>query len=83
MERREQRYDSYFDHHRKRTLWYEDLESRRDHVLREAQAFLGVEPQPLATALKKQNPQPLWDLLANYRELRDALKHTRYAHFLE
>lgn len=74
-----QRFEEYFKDHQRFSLTYEDLVERRDDVLREAQAFLGVEPQRLTITLRKQNPEPLRELISNYDELYEAYKDSPHA----
>jgi hypothetical protein len=69
-------HDNLFDEHSKRAVWYEDLLDHREDVLSEAQSFLGVEPGPLTVTLRRQNPEPLRELIENYDELHDAFKST-------
>jgi hypothetical protein len=57
-------------------VFYEDLVDRREDVLREVQSFLGIEPRPLTVTLRKQNPEPLRELVENYDELYAAFKDT-------
>ncbi len=78
VRRQEQRYDDYFAEHAKLTLFYEDLVKQPEELFGEIQSFLGVEPRPLEMGLRRQNPQPLRELLGNYDELREALRGTEY-----
>lgn len=55
-------------------MFYEDLVEQRQDVLRKTQSFLGVAPTPLSVTLRKQNPEPLRQLIANYDELYEAFK---------
>ncbi len=77
------RYDDLFSHHNVLTLFYEDMVERRDDVFAQAQEFLGVKPAPLTIDTRKQNPQPLAELIANYEELRLAFKDTEQAAFFD
>ncbi len=76
-------FDDLFGEHQVLPLLYEDLLERRDDAFAEAQAFLGVQPTPLVTTTRRQNPEPLRDLIENYDELRDVLKDTPAAPFLD
>ncbi len=74
-------FDRFFADHPKHTLFYEDMVDHRDDVLARAQEFLGVRPAPLTVGTRKQNPEPLQELIANYDELRRAFRDTDYAAF--
>jgi hypothetical protein len=77
------KHDELFREHRNLPVFYEDLLDRRDEVFGEAQSFLGIEPGPLTVTLRKQNPEPLWELIENYDELYEAYKDTPEAALLE
>jgi LPS sulfotransferase NodH len=50
---------------------YEELVAERERVLGEVCAFIGVTPAAVsAPTLRRQNPEPLRALIANYDELR-------------
>ncbi len=68
-----------FRDHQLLTLFYEELVEQRDESFRQAQEFLGVEPEPLEVALRKQNPEPLPELLSNYDELFEAYRNSKHA----
>lgn len=72
-------YGDLFNEHPKLTVLYEDMLDRRDHVFSEAQSFLGIEPEPLTVTLRRQNPEPLRELIENYDELYEAFKDTPQA----
>lgn len=78
----EARSDEVFRGHASMTLFYEDLVERVE-LFDEVQSFLGVERASIAPAPRRQNPQPLRELLANYDELRAAFRGTEYAAFFE
>ena len=71
--------DDLFRDHLLLTLFYEDLEEHRDETFRQAQEFLGIEPGPLEFTLRKQNPEPLPELLSNYDELFEAYRNSKHA----
>ncbi len=54
------------------TFAYEDLAADMDTWFGNAQRFLGVEPLPLTTRMRRQNPEPLRELITNYDALRVA-----------
>ncbi len=77
------RYDELFGDHPKLTLFYEDMVDRRDDLFAEAQSFLGVEPGPLTVTIRRQNPEPLRELIENYDQLYAAFKDTPQAAFFD
>ena len=72
-------YDDLFRDHQILTLFYEDLVEQQDEAFRQVQEFLSVESGPLEVALRKQNPEPLPELLENYDELRAAHRYSKHA----
>jgi hypothetical protein len=82
-EREVARIGAMFDAHPQLTLWYEDILRGRDEAFGRVQRFLGVEPVRLAVTLRRQNPEPLRDIIENYDELRAALADTPYASCFE
>ena len=72
-------YHDLFRDHQLLTLFYEDLVENREEVFRQVQEFLGVEPGPLEVALRKQNPEPLPELLSNYDELLAEYRYSKHA----
>ena len=69
-------YDELFSEHDIHTLYYEDLVDHYDATLESVQTVLGLDPRPLAPATRKQNPEPLQELIANYDELYEAFRGT-------
>jgi hypothetical protein len=63
-------------------VFYEDLVARPE-LFDDVQSFLGIDHAPLPVASRRQNPEPLRDLLSNYDELRAAFVGTEYAGFFE
>ena len=72
MELSSAKIDDLFRDHPMHTVLYEDLQRDREAVFDQTQSFLGVEQRPLTVTLRRQNPQPLRDLLENYDELYEA-----------
>ncbi len=66
-------FDSLFQEHPKLMISYEDMVKDNAETFNRVQEFLGVEPKPLTVTLRRQNPEPLRELLRNYDELRAAL----------
>lgn len=64
-------------------LWYEDLASDRQATVDAVAAFLDVPPAPARSTLKRQNPEHLRDLIANYDELRATFAGTPTERFFD
>jgi hypothetical protein len=77
------RYDELFQEHPKLTVHYEDLLQRREATFNQVQSFLSIDPTTLGIATRRQNPEPLHELLANYDELHAAFEGTPYAAFFD
>lgn len=75
--------DCLFLDHPRLELWYEDLDEHYADTLARAQAFLGVEPHPTATPLKKQSTLPLSEAISNYAELRQRFMGSRWEAFFD
>ena len=58
---------------------YEDLVADEEGGFASLFRFLGVEPQPVSSALQKVNPTAHEELIENYGEVRDALDGTKFA----
>jgi LPS sulfotransferase NodH len=69
-----------FSNHNVLNLDYEDILSDRDAVFARTQKFLGVEPVELEPSLRRQNPEPLRDLVANYDHLKRELRNSPLAY---
>ncbi|MGB2694804.1 MAG: hypothetical protein WBD55_06400, partial [Dehalococcoidia bacterium] len=78
----EARSDEVFAGHPLLTVFYEDLVARPE-LFDDVQSFLGIEPAGLPVASRRQNPEPLRELLSNYEELRAAFADTEHAGFFE
>jgi hypothetical protein len=65
------------------TIWYEDLLQQPEEQFEAIQRFLGLEPQPLFSFLRRQNPEPLQQLVLNYAEIQQELQGSRWEYFLE
>lgn len=65
------------------SVYYEDLARQPEAVFSKITDFLGVSYARPKTALKKQNPERLRDLLVNYRELKEAFSGTEWQEFFE
>jgi len=67
----EMEHDLIFGSHDTLEIHYEDIAGGTTDVLKGMQQFLAVEPTKLRSSLKKQNPQPLEQLIQNYSEVRE------------
>ena len=74
---------SFFDPGRTIEVFYEDLCRQREAQLRRIQSFLGVAELDLRPALHKLPCVPLSRAIANYTELRQALRGSPWEPFLE
>lgn len=62
-----------FKEHELIDLTYEDLTDSAETSLQEVQTFLGVRGKRLFTALKKQNHEPLSEVVENWDEVKESL----------
>lgn len=76
MEEEQQRFEELLRNHQRLYLSYEELLSDKNRALKMVQQFLEVRPVSLFSLLRKQNPEPLSQLVVNFDELKDALKAT-------
>jgi LPS sulfotransferase NodH len=64
-------------------ITYEELVRSPDEVFGSIGAYLGVDGiDPGKIRLKKQNPEPLSELIMNYDEIESVLKNTRFTEYL-
>jgi len=70
-----------FADHAVHDMTYEDLVSDPVEQFRQVTDFLGLEPSVPNTPFRRQNPQPLKRLIANYEELKAAFRGTPWQHF--
>jgi hypothetical protein len=82
-QRETRRTEQLFARHAALDVWYEDMLADRDREFERIQRFLGVDPAPLTVSLRRQNPEPLRELIANYDDLRLAFAGTEYAAFFD
>ena len=83
IETQEVFYENAFEAHPRWTLYYEDIMERPEREYRQVLMFLGLDPEDLSITTRKQNPEPLRELVANYDELRQAFAGSRYAAFFD
>ena len=76
-------FDDLFRQHPKLTLAYEDMVDHAEEVFGQAQTFLGLEQRPLNVTMRRQNPEPLGELIENYHELFEAYKGSPHAWMFE
>ncbi len=77
-------FDEIFGKHDKMSILYEEFEKDKDKLLIEVQNFLGVPlRRDLITSLKKQGRKPLPDAIANYDELKQKFKNSKWEKFFE
>lgn len=75
--------DRRFATHPLLSVRYEDLARDPGGTVAQVLDFLGVQRVPLATDLRKQNPERLSDLVSNYAELKAAFAGSQWAAFFE
>jgi hypothetical protein len=68
--RDEARWDALFAGHETLVVYYEDFLVDQAREFEKAQRFLGVTPRKLFADTRRQNPEPLRQLIANYDDLR-------------
>ena len=70
-----------FAGHRVFPLWYESLVADIPGTFAEITSFLGVRFVKPSTDLRRQNPEPLQDLLSNYDQLHESMRGTELEAF--
>jgi hypothetical protein len=78
-----ERSDAAFAGHAKLDVVYETLVERREEVLRDIFAFLGVSDRPVSTRMMKQAPVRAAERVENFAELRSSLRDTKWSPFFE
>jgi hypothetical protein len=76
-------YQERFTGHAMLDVFYEDLANDIDRALAGALDFLGVRPERLTVTMRRQNPEPLRELISNYDELLAAYRGTEYASYFD
>jgi LPS sulfotransferase NodH len=79
----EDEFDGRFAHHPLHELIYEELAADYAGAMGPVQAFLGVEPEPVAPSIYKQSSQPLSEAITNYDELKARFRGTEWELFFE
>ncbi len=75
--------DTAFASHPKIDVVYEDLAERQQDTLKGIFALLDVHCLPLTTRMTKQNLAPAWETVANYEQLKNHFRHTRWSMLFE
>lgn len=75
--------DVLFERHRKLDVVYEDLVEAREETMQRLLSFLNVEVMPLSTVMQKQIAAPASAIIANYDQLKDCFRETRWRAFFE
>ncbi|QKQ28115.1 sulfotransferase [Candidatus Reidiella endopervernicosa] len=65
------------------TVYYEDLVADHEAIFREITSFLGLPYAKPRLTLKKQNPEPMSELVENFDELKAHFKGHRLEHYFE
>ncbi len=79
----EAEFDEFFNEHQMLQVSYENLLSDTQNELEKVQMFFDLPLHKLTTALKKQNPEPLSNLISNYAFLKKHFANTQWAVFFE
>ena len=74
---------SRFNHCEKLDITYEKLVSNPSETHQALCAFLNVDQVSLSSDLKKQNPEPINEILTNYAELEEYFSNTAYSKFFQ
>lgn len=75
--------DRTFRNHPLLPVYYEDLVADRQACLGEVLDFLRLPRLPLRSDMRKQNPERLADLIANYAELKAAFAGSEWQRFFD
>ena len=76
--------DNIFNRHKITEVYYTDLINNRQETMNDVFDFLNVEKIKLQnTVLKKQNPEPISELVVNYSSLKNEFQNTRWETFFE
>jgi LPS sulfotransferase NodH len=75
--------DLAFAHHPKIEVMYEDLVAEQQVTLQQIFKFLKVPNEPVTTRMKKQNLVSPRETVANYGQLKDHFRHTRWDVYFE
>lgn len=79
----EQAGDEMFADHPLLSLDYEDLVSDPGTTFRQVTDFLSLDPMTQETQNRRQNPQSIRELIANYEGLKSEFANTQWASFFE
>lgn len=73
-----------FKNHSYQDVYYENLTNQLAPTITKLTAFLGFTTKVnIKTKLYKQNPEPLWELIENYQQLKTQFQDTRWEHYFE
>ena len=72
-----------FNHCKKLEITYEQLVSNPSETHQALCDFLNVDQVSLSSDLKKQNPEPIKEILTNYTELEEYFSGTAYSSFFK
>ena len=75
--------DAMFRDHPLLQVTYEELTTEPESMFNRVTTFLGVPYKSPRTALRKQNPESLRELIANYDSLKAEFQNTEWASFFE
>lgn len=75
--------NSTYKNHKIISVIYEDLDHDKQKEMSRIFKELGVDDKKVNTNMKKQNPEKLEDLIANYEELKREFKDSRWKFFFD
>jgi LPS sulfotransferase NodH len=79
----ETEFDEYFKDHQILQVNYENLTSNTQDELENVQQLFNLPLHKLHTALKRQNPEPLKNLISNYSDLKRQFTDSEWGNFFE
>jgi len=82
-EEEKKQFDAYFSNHQKIDVYYENLADDYEREMKRVQQFLGVNHEIVRPSTYKQSNQALSQAIANYFELKERFKGTRWEEFFE
>lgn len=79
----ESEFDEFFKDHQILQVSFENLNIHTQDELEKVQQFFNLPLFKLHTALKRQNPEPLKNLISNYSVLKQQFANTEWSKFFE
>jgi LPS sulfotransferase NodH len=83
FEHNESHWEKLFHGHPMTDVIFEEIVDEREEQVARLQRFLGLEPASLSTSLRRQNPEPLHQLITNYDELKQTFAGTPHSVYFD